>query len=359
MTDPVRIGIIGSAWRADFFARLAAMLPEQLTLVGAAVRRPESAEHVRRDWGVTAYLSPAELMAGTQPELVVTSVPRAVNAEILGDLAQRGMHVLSETPPAADEAALYALWDRVGGCGLVQVAEQYPRYPGHQARAELVRRGTIGQATSVHVSSTHDYHAVALMRRFLGAGFADVRACTASFTAPLADPLSRAGWTGDDQPRPARTLLATIDFGGVWGLYDFTDNQWHNRLRLRRILIRGSHGEIADDTVVRLAAARTVLTSPIIRSQLGYDLNLDGYDTEQLSFDGAVLYRNPFLGLRLMDDEIAIASVLTAAARWARDEGPGPYPLAEACHDHLISLAIHQSATEGAPVRTKTPPWAR
>jgi hypothetical protein len=148
-----------------------------------------------------------------------------------------------------------------------------------------------------------------------------------------------------------------LDFGGSSGLYDFTDNQWHNQLRLRRILIRGSHGEIADDTVVRLAGERTILKSEILRSQLGYDLNLDGYDTEHISFNGDVLYRNPFLGLRLMDEEIAIASMMTATAAWARGEGPGPYPLADGCQDHLIGLAIEAAAQTGTSVTTAVEPW--
>ena len=57
-------------------------------------------------------------------------------------------------------------------------------------------------------------------------------------------------------------MLAAIDFGdGLSGLYDFTDNQWHNQLRLRRIVIRGSHGEISDDDIVRLAGPRTIVRS--------------------------------------------------------------------------------------------------
>src|SRR5207302_1574827 len=94
------------------------------------------------------------------------------------------------------------------------------------------------------------------------------------------------------------------------------------------------------------------------RFQFAYDLNLDGYDTELLSFDGAVVYRNPCLGLRLMDEDIAIASLLTATAAWARDEGPQPYPLAEGCQDHLVSLAIDRAAATGMPVVTDAAPWA-
>jgi hypothetical protein len=154
--------------------------------------------------------------------------------------------------------------------------------------------------------------------------------------------------------------LATLDFGdGRSGLYDFTDNQWHNRLRLRRVLIRGSLGEIADDTVLRWGGARTVLRSSLVRSQLGHDLNLDGYDTEHLSFDGEVVWQNPFAGLRLMDEEIAIATLMIATAEWTRDTGPAPYPLAEACQDHLVSLAIDEAAATKRAVETGVEAWGR
>jgi predicted dehydrogenase len=361
-TGPVTFGIVGRGWRAEFFARLAALLPDRLALVGAAVRRPETVDTVAQAWGVPVYLSPQELIGKQHPEFIVSSVPWPVNPEIIATAVEAGVRVLAETPPAPDEAGLYALWDRVGARELVQVAEQYLLLPGHAARLELVRTGVIGTPTSVQVSSTHGYHAVSMIRGLLGVGRTPVRVNASRFTAPLLNPLTRHGWTEAEEPTPAATTLATLDFGaeagGASGLYDFTDNQWHNRLRARRIVIRGSHGEIADDSVLRWGGPRTVLRSSIVRSQLGYDLNLDGYDTEHLTFDGEVVYRNPFLGLRLMDEDIAIASILTATAAWTRDEAPAPYPLAEACHDHLVSLAIERSAATGEPVTTEPAPWA-
>jgi predicted dehydrogenase len=354
---PVTFGIVGGGWRAEFFARLAGLLPDRLTLVGVAVRRPEAAEEIARRWSAPAFLSPAELVAAQRPEFVVTSLPWAANPEVVAELVDAGVPVLSETPPAPDADGLRELWSRVGSRGLVQVAEQYLLMPAHAARRELVDRGLIGTPTSVQVSSTHLYHAVSMIRGLLGAGFEPVRVHAQRFTAPLVDPLTREGWTGDGAAKDATTTLATLDFDGGSGLYDFTDNQWHNRLRQRRIVIRGSHGEIADDTVVRWVDERTILRSEIVRAQLGQDLNLDGHDTELFSFDGAVLYRNPFLGLRLMDEEIAIASILTATAAWVRDQGPAPYPLAEACQDHLLGLAIEESAAKGETVETAGEAW--
>jgi predicted dehydrogenase len=358
---PATFGIVGAGWRAEFFARLAALLPDRLTLVGGAVRRPEAAEEAARRWGVPVHATPGELVRSARPDFVVTSVSWDANPGIVGDLVEAGTKVLTETPPAPDAAGLRALWERVGDRRAVQVAEQYLLLPGHAARQALVADGVIGRATSVQVSSTHGYHAVSMIRGFLGllgGGPRPVTVTATRHTAPLVDPLTRDGWTGDETPRLAGTTLAALDFGdGASGLYDFTDNQWHNRLRLRRVLIRGSRGEIADDTVVRLTGPREVQTSALRRSQLGHDLNLDGYDTEHISFDGRVVYRNPFLGLRLMDEEIAIASILTATGDWALDAGPAPYPLADGCEDHLISLAIEESVRTGRPVTTSVEPW--
>jgi len=360
MSGPVTFGIVGRGWRAEFFARLAALMPDRLTLVGAAVRRPERAEELTARWRVATYLSPAELIARQKPEFVVASVPWPVTPEVIAAAVELGVPVLAETPPAPDDAGLAALWQRVGERRLVQVAEQYLLLPGHAARREIVRRGLIGTPTSVQVSSTHGYHAVSMMRGLLGVGYdRPVRVAAQRFTAPLLDPLTREGWSEATEPAAATTTLATLDFGeGASGLYDFTDNQWHNRLRQRRIVIRGSLGEISDDKVVRWGGPRTVLTSEITRSQLGHDLNLDGHDTEHLAFEGSVVYRNPFLGLRLMDEEIAIASLLAATGSWVRDEGPEPYPLADACQDHHLSLAIDQAAESDTPVVANVGPWA-
>jgi predicted dehydrogenase len=353
------IGVVGSGWRAEFFVRLARLLPAELTLVGAAVRRPEAADELRKSWSVPCYLSPLELVRGVRPDFVISSVPWAANPEVVTTVVEAGTPVLTETPPAPDLESLRALWERIGDRGLVQVAEQYPLYPGHAARRELVRQGLIGSPTSVQVSSTHGYHAVALIRGFLQVGRDRLVVAGSRFTAPLVNPLDRAGWTDDDTPRPAVTTLATLDFGdGRSGVYDFTDNQWHNRLRLRRIVIRGSRGEIVDDTVVRLVEPRTIVNSSLVRSQLGYDLNLDGYDTEHVSFEGRVMYRNPFAGLRLMDEEIAMANLMRATAAWVHDRGPAPYPLADGCQDQLLSLAIEKATTTGVPVVVGPERWA-
>jgi hypothetical protein len=53
-----------------------------------------------------------------------------------------------------------------------------------------------------------------------------------------------------------------------------------------------------------------------------------------------------------------VAAILHDTGRWVRGESPPPYPLAEACQDHLLALAIQESARSGAPVTTAREAWA-
>ncbi|GAA0986140.1 hypothetical protein GCM10009555_062890 [Acrocarpospora macrocephala] len=354
-----RFGLVGSGWRSEFFVRLARQLPERLSVSGVVTRSAERGAEVESQWGVPAFRSIGDMLAAGRPEFVITSVPWPVNPVVIKELVEFGVPVLAETPPAADLDGLRDLWDAVGSSGLVQVAEQYLHMPGHAARLALVREGVIGEVTSVQVSSTHLYHAVSMIRHLLGAGFQEAAVSARSFTAPLANPLSRDGWTGDSTPKPASTTIATLEFTGGMGLYDFTDNQWWNPLRARRIVIRGSLGEVVDDRVVRLADPRTPVESPLIRRQTGIDLNLEGFDLDHISFDGRVVYRNEWQGAHFSEDDLAVVSLLCQMTAWCRDEAAEPYPLADGCQDHQISLAIGESLRSGTPVTTTREAWAQ
>jgi len=351
-------GVIGSGWRSAFFLRLARSAPDRFRATGVVTRSAERGAEITSEWGVPSFRSVADLLAAEAPDFVIPSVPWPVTPEVTREAVALGARVLAETPPAPDLPGLRALWADVGGSGLVQVAEQYLLMPGHAARLAVVKEGIVGEPTSVQVSSTHLYHAVSMIRWLLGVGFEPAVVSARSFTAPLADPLTPDGWTGDSTPKDISTTLATLDFGGRMGLYDFTDNQWWNPLRSRRIVVRGSLGELVDDHVVRLVDPTTPVESQLVRRQTGIDLNLEGFDLDHISFDGRVVYRNPFQGSRLSEDDIGVASLLERTGAWARGEGPEPYPLAEGLQDHLISLAIEESLATGRDVTTTTEAWA-
>jgi predicted dehydrogenase len=354
-----KIAIIGAGWRSEFFIRIAQLLPEKFEIVGVVARKDEIQSALTERFGVQAYSSISQLLSKNKPDYAISSVSWDSNPSVVEELVSAGVYVLCETPPAPTLEGLQKLWAVVGSSGMVQVAEQYLSLPGHSARLAITKSGVIGDVTSVELSSTHGYHAVSIMRGFLQSGFEPTTITTRQFQAPLVDPLSRNGFNTDLSPKNAKTTISLIDFGsGKSGVYNFVDNQWHNQLRHRRIVVRGSRGEIVDDSVIRLIEGPAITTSRIERYQLGYDLNLDGYDTEHLSFDGKVVFKNPFIGLRFMDEEIAIATLMVQMADWINGNDKAPYPLNEACQDHLVSLAIDESIALGKSVTTRKQDWA-
>ncbi|KHL00343.1 Gfo/Idh/MocA family protein [Sinomonas humi] len=358
--DQLRVGVVGAGWRGQYFIKLISHFPELMECVGVVSRRDSVRRELAERWQVPVFANIAELLSARSPHFVITSVSWEANPGLVEELVDRGVPVLSETPPAPDLLRLRELWQRVGSSELVQVAEQYALMPTHAARLAAVRQGLIGEISSVQVSSTHLYHAASLIRRYLGVGFELVAVSARRFKGALIDPSNRSGWTHDPVPKQATTTIATLEFdGGRSAVYDFTDNQSRNHLRSRRLLVRGSVGEINDDRVVRLVDAETILKSSIVRHQTGYELDHEGFDTAHLSLDGTALWRNPFLGQRFNDEDIAMSATLLAMAEWVRGEGAPPYPLAEAAQDHLIGLAIEQAADEQRLVTTSQEAWRR
>jgi predicted dehydrogenase len=355
---PTTFGVVGSGWRSLFFLRLAHAVPHRLRAAGVVTRTAERGAEVTRAWGVPTFRTIDDLLAADRPNYVVAAVPWQQMPVTTRELVALGVPVLAETPPAPDLDGLRSLWSDVGATGLVQVAEQYELMPGHATRLALVREGVIGVPTSVQISSTHLYHAVSLIRRLLDVDMDEAVVSARDFVAPLVDPLSFGGWARDAVPEPRRTTLAIIDFGGRMGLYDFTDNQWWNPLRTRRIVVRGSTGELVDDRLVRMVDPTSPVESHLVYRRTGVDLNLEGNDLHHVSVDGRILYRNPYIGSRLSEDDIGVAAILEATGGWARGTGPEPYPLAQGCQDHAIGLAIGESARTRQDVRVVKEAWA-
>lgn len=357
---PAKFAIVGTGWRSEFFLRVAAELPGRFTVTGVHSRSAARREELAHRFGTVAVDSVEEAAKQGEPDFVIVAVPWPAAPEITQQIVELGVAVLEETPPAPDLPAMRALWSRVGARDLVQVAEHNMFMPAHRARLRMVREGLVGEPTSVQVTSNHLYHAVSIMRGLLDAGRGPTTVIAHSVSTSLVDPIALGGAFSDDpDPVPRTATLAILDFGGGrTGLYDFTENQWWNPLRHRRLTVRGTAGEIVDDRVVFLEDPRTVVESVVTRRQTGLDMNLEGFFLDSIAVNGRAMYRNPYRPARLSDEDIAAATVVERMSLWVRGEGPPPYPLADGLQDHLLGLAIEESARLGRPVVTATEPWA-
>ena len=358
-TTPFNYLIVGYGWRAPFFLKPAREFPDTFRVAGVVARREEARDDAASTWGVPTFATLDDALAAERPDFVIVSVSWDAAPGIVRDLVARGIPTLCETPPAPNPAELERLWDDVGASGLVQVAEQYPLYPGHLARKAVIDSGAIGEVNEAEVSSTHMYHAMGIIRRMLGVGFEGAEIRAIADPHDLATPMTHAGWAADATPSAAKTVKALIRFeGGKVATYDFTDNQWWNPLRQDRIALRGSLGEIVDLRVTQLTGPRTFVTSHLERRHTGIELNLEGNDLDHISWGSSVVYDNQWQGARFSDDEIAVSSLLSQVGAWARSDAPAPYPLAQGSQDWALALGVEAAAESGETVLVGRQSWA-
>lgn len=344
--------IHGWGWRSRQFAGIAAALPDRFRCVGV-LRRED-----RGDCDGLQVFTDADRAAAVPADFTLVSVPRSAVAQTVAAWSARGRAVLAETPPAADADGLLRLWADLGSLARVQVAEQYPLMPFHQAVSACIASGRIGRPTQVDCSIAHGYHGMALIRRFLGTGFACPTIRAVVHRSEVVAGPGRDGPPISERIDLTGRLLATLDFGdGRLGFQDFDSNQYFSWIRGSRLRVRGTRGEIDDEVLRWLIDHATPMQGRIERREGGTRTNLEGKILHGHVADGAWCQRNPY-PVPLSDDHLAMATVLERMGAYARG-GPGFYDLAEACHDHWLDLHCDRAAHEDRPVIVPTPPWAR
>jgi len=358
--DPYRFAIVGGAgWRAEFFYRIAAALPERFRIEGLVVRDAEKGRRVEEQWGYPTYRALPELLDAAPPEFLVGSVSYAANYEVNRELIETGLPVLSETPPAATREQMRELWEFAAArSARVQVAEQFHRQPHHAARIAAIRAGRIGRAHTASVSVCHGYHGTSLIRRFLGLGFEEARIVGMAWGDRVLDPGNRDGPPAEPQVKEVPQQIALLDFGGGrHALFDFVGAQYFSPLRTQRVCVRGERGEIVDHTLHSHPEGGEPLVLPFAHRMAGTNGNLEGFHLKGIQLGEQWIYRNPTAPARLSDEEIAMADMLQGMGEYARG-GPEVYPLAEAMQDHYLGLCIREACETGQPVTAARQVWA-
>ncbi|HLY14756.1 MAG TPA: hypothetical protein VKR24_10420 [Candidatus Limnocylindrales bacterium] len=343
--EPIPFALIGGGWRGAFFERVAAALPDHLRLTGRYSRRAPAG-------------SPSvDELLDTQPAFVVLAVSREATPSLLHELAERGVAVLVETPPAAHLDGLRGLAPLARHGPRIQVAEQYRFQPLHAARLAIVAGGRLGAISEAQVSVAHGYHGIDLIRRLLGVVHEPVTITARRFESVVIAGPDRAGPPAEERVVRDPQVLATFDFGDRLGILDFADEQYFSWIRGRRLLVRGERGEIDGHDVRWLTDHRTPARVRLERHDTGHDGNLEGLYLDGITAGAEWIYRNPFGTARLTDDELAVASCLVGMPA-AIDGGPDVCSLADAVHDRYLDLLVEQAILTGGPVRAEGHLWA-
>lgn len=354
----MRVGFVGGGYRLTPYLAAIRALPDEFEAVGAVVRTQASAERLTAQ-GVPATTSIDAFLAAGPYDFVLLSVPWPEILPMAGRLLDAGATVLSETPIAERTELVGPFLQRYGADARLQSAEQYRFQPMHAARIAVARSGRIGDAVSVTASFAHDYHAMSVVRAALGIGFEPVTATAAVFDDRGVHPLGREGWSEELEVGTSSRTVASLLWQdrGVSAVYDFTGEQYFSPIRSRRLSVRGTHGELAEDRVVSIRVPGQPVAVPLVRNATGVDGDLGGYHLRDIGLGDTVLWRSPFGAARLSDDEIAVATVLRAMSTYA-DGGAPFYGIADAAEDQYLDELIHRAAAEQRTVTSTPQAWS-
>ena len=157
--------IVGSGYRSEYFARIAAAHPELFRALYLC-RSEEKAEKMRRETGTEATVSLEQALA-FRPDFIIVAVDRAHVADVAEEWVLRGYPVVTETPVGDTPEKLERLWELSERGAKIVCCEQYDRQPVLAQGLLAVDRGKIGKPQSAYISLMHDYHGARLIRRAL------------------------------------------------------------------------------------------------------------------------------------------------------------------------------------------------
>lgn len=359
MSKPITFSIIGGgSFRAQYFLRIAQALPKQFCVSGMVIRDEIKGKEMEDLWRVPTYRTLDQLLQNEQPDFIVLSIQVSAAVDYMLELAERGIPVLTETPPAPHLEGLLGIHDKLTRQGArIQVAEQYQFHPIQEARQQIIMSGQLGNVNQVTVSISQYYHAVSLIRKMLGVHFEDVSIKGMRFESDWVAGPNRSGPPTEDKLIRSERDIAWLDFGGKLGIYDFTKDQHRSWTRSNHLCIRGERGEIFDNRISIQDPSCQQIQMEFKRMNKGEYENAEGYFLKGIMAGERWVYENPYMPARLYDDEIAIASCLHKMAVYAAG-GPGFYGLPEASQDHYIGILIEQAIRSGETVVSTRQPWA-
>ena len=248
--SPYRFALIGSRWRAAFYARIAEKMPDRFQLTGTWVHSPEKAQAWIQQFGKKLYARPEDALSD-QPDFVVLALNKQFSLPYIQDILKADIPVLLETPPAVRIPDLFQVWELAKERHApVLVAEQYPDQPYFSAWKNAVDHGFIGEVSNLSISMVHGYHAMAIIRSFLGTRGEKARITGCQHHFPVIKTGDRNGMILNGEPHSPPRDRAEIRFeSGKTAFYDFSGEQYHSTIRSSHFAVQGDRGEIYDHSI--------------------------------------------------------------------------------------------------------------
>jgi len=344
--DKLNIAVVGAGRRsAGAWLPTIDILKDQLNLVAVCNTGAPRGEEQAKKYGVSWYSNVDQMLDKEKPDFVAVIINPA-QAHIVSKAAlERGVSVITETPLASsveDCDMLIKLSQEKGA--YIEVAENLYRMPSERIKRELILNGIFGKIWRGHNNNlTHDYHAVSLVRSYIGfdVKIKRVIGIEANFHV---EAHNYHGALTDNEYTCDEVYFFEND---ALGFSHFTNLTWGSPLRsITSTEFYGEKGLAVGDKISILKDKDTKQQISIKRLTCNVD-GMDVLDKFVADTDPEIIWDNPFKNYKLNDGLITIASELASIIKSVRDNVEPEYGAMNGRIDRQIDLAISQSNRSG------------
>ena len=162
--------IIGLGGRSRAHLSVLPVLSDRYRLVGVCDIDEETAQAVAGQTGATAHTDLRSMLESESLDVALITAHPEIHHPIACMLAERKVHILTETPialtlPCADLMIRAAENNGV----FLEVSENARRWPRERMKQKIVREGLIGEVKEFYLSYTSgSYHGISAIRSILG-----------------------------------------------------------------------------------------------------------------------------------------------------------------------------------------------
>ena len=295
----ISYAIIGGGWRAEFYLRIAKLVPDVFGVSAIYVRNSERFSYISKKYNVKVVDS-FEQMLDTKFDFIVNCINKENISDYAVELSNKGYYVLCETP-IISKPKCNTNYDKI------QVAEQFHLKGYFQAVKKIIDMGIIGDINHINLSMAHDYHGMSLIRFLLDEYEKPVKLGEHFIDTQILKTNGRTGEFDNKYFDSSLQKIKIFGFGNKTAVYDFTHDQYFSPIRKDRLLIRGTKGEIDNKSVRYFNDNNEFVESNIVLHQAGL---LDGLYNDRITFENKVLFDFPYKASRLTEEETAIAECI-------------------------------------------------
>jgi predicted dehydrogenase len=333
-TRRLRIAVIGTGGRAQAHLSTISHLPEFYTLAAVSDVDPARVQEVGERLSVPAYTDVVEMLERESPNVALIAVPPDGHHILTVRCAERGVHVLCETPIATTLPCADLMIAAAKEHGIyLEIAENVWRFPAERLKRQIIEAGLIGEVTQIHCWYTSgSYHGMSAVRTHIGSEPTRVVGYSRSFpAAPTGEPVD---WE-----------LGLIDFaGGAMAVYQLPSR----RERGNNWEIDGTLGQIIGSDLFLYSVEGECVRYPL-EAEMGEGPHGRTLLRMKVATDPPIVWENPYRDHMLPggDDGVARADQLFSLYHAVVEGRPLQYGAENARRDQEVLIALRESASTG------------